>query len=435
MNSGRRAIAALATVLFWSLIVLVPAGSRANTCPDPEIQGFSERGLSRIGPAMQDYVDKGQLAGIDALLVRNGHSVFRDSWGYRNLASQQPMGHDSIFRIYSMSKPVTSVAVMMLVEERRLQLSDPVGQYLPEFTGMKVLEVGDDGSARIVDAKNPITVKHLLMHTSGLSYGFGDDEVDRRYLEAGVWEPGLTLEQVTTRVAALPLAHQPGAAWRYSVSTDILGRLVEVVSGTPLDEFMDTRIFTPLGMKDTGFFVPPEKLPRLAEIYGWGPEDSLIQLSGEQVPGVFKSKPTFLSGGGGLVSTSEDYRRFAQMLANKGSLNGVQLLDSKTVEDMTRNHLPNHLIPIFSDVPGGGFGLGFYVVVDKKGTNDLGSVGNYGWGGHASTVFWIDPVEHLVGVLLTQFIPSGFHRYNDDFRALVYQALIDGKPCAFTSDH
>jgi len=411
------------------------AWAREAACGDPGLEGFSAQRLERVSPVMQSYVDQGRLAGIVSLIARNGNVVHHEAFGDQEIQTGKPMELDSIFRIYSMTKPVTSVAAMILYEEGRFQLSDPISKYLPEFAQLQVYAGGEGADASFVQAQSPVTIKHLLTHTSGFIYGVADNEVGRRYRQANMFEPGLSLEQLTARLATLPLAHQPGTAWKYGFSTDVLGRLIEVISGQSLDVFMQQRIFEPLGMKDTGFHVPEEKWERLGEVYGWGPENSLIIKPREQVLGEFESPPALLSGGHGLVSTASDYWRFAQMLSNKGSNDGVRILGRKTVEYMTVNHLPADMVLINADTPGAGFGLGFYVVVDVSRTKTIESLGNYGWGGYASTFFWVDPVENLVGLVLTQFVPFGFHPYHENFRVLTYQALVDGGPGSCESIH
>ncbi len=380
--------------------------------------GMSATGLARIEPAMQRWVDEGRVAGIVTMVARRGRLVHWDAVGYRDLESKAELRKDDIFRIYSMTKPVTSVAVMMLVEEGKLALTDHVSRYLPAFANVMVYADG----AR-VPPRRPITIEDLLRHTSGLSYGppIGRTEVDAMYAEAGVFAGDLAT--LVERVAALPLVDHPGARWNYGVSTDVLGRLVEVVSGQPFGEFLERRIFTPLGMADTGFVVPDADGARVPAVYGRGRGG--IQVVDPPLGLSLRSRPALVSGGGGLVSTAADYVRFAQALLNGGELEGTRLLRPETVTLMRTNGLDTSLIPIGfgpQRLAGYGFGLGFSVLVDEDATPVPDHDGVFRWMGIGSTYFWIDPQAELVAIVLTQFYPL-LWALETEFQTLVYGAI------------
>jgi CubicO group peptidase (beta-lactamase class C family) len=394
----------------------------------PEVQGFSSQRLARINTVMQRYIDEQKLAGIITLIARRGHVVHFEKFGRADIEAGQPMQEDTIFRIYSMTKPITSVAVLMLFEKGRFRLTDPVADYLPAFKGVKVLEHPNEPQERLVDAERPITIHHLLTHTAGLSYGYDQIEsIDAAYQQ--LWRqvdtnPDFTLQAWVEGLARVPLLFHPGTAYRYSVATDVLGGLVQAVSGLPFAQFLQQRIFEPLGMVDTAFAVPAEKLHRLATNYGPREEGGLKVID---LPATSRyARPTqHPSGGGGLVSTTGDYLRFAQMLLNRGQLDGVRLLGRKTVELMTTNCLPAGVALDNNPNRGAGFGLGVSLLQDLGKIVQLGSVGNYGWGGAANTNFWIDPQEELIGIIMLQFMPSDTYPVVVDFRNLTYQALID----------
>jgi CubicO group peptidase (beta-lactamase class C family) len=326
-----------------------------------------------------------------------------------------------------MTKPITSTAVLMLFEEGHFRLTDPVSRYIPAFKDVKVLDNTAGSGVRYVNIARPITIHDLLTHTAGLSYGFDDNVYIDDLYRKHVWgaqeaNPDLTLEAFVGEIAKLPLAHQPGTLFRYSVATDVLGFLVQVVSGMPFDEFLKQRIFEPLGMVDTDFYVPPEKIERFAATYG-PDEQGGLKVTDPLKTSRYARPTKNPSGGGGLVSTTSDYLRFAQMLLNKGELDGVRLLGRKTVELMTTNHLPDGVHPF--DDAASGFGLGVSVLMDLGQSQMPGTVGNFGWGGAANTNFWIDPKEELIGILMLQFMPSDTYPVTPDFHILTYQALVD----------
>jgi len=407
----------------------------------PERVGFSATRLGRIGDLMRRYVDGGKLAGTVSLVSRRGQVVYFDDYGQRNLETGAEMTLDTLFRIYSMTKPITSVAALMLFEDGHYLLDDPIANFLPAFADVQVCVGTDKMGMQLARPERPPTVRDLFCHTAGLSYGwFQDTPVDQAYREAAVgFKPDYDLAEGVERLAKLPLAYHPGRVWRYSYATDVLGRLVEVWSGESLDEFFQRHIFAPLGMNDMAFHVGLEKVVRLAGCYTLAntarftiekgtPSDaeSRLTATNELAADTFTARPAYFSGGGGLVASTSDYLRFCQMLLNRGVLDGVRILGRKTVELMTTNHLPPELIPINISIPdpGAGFGLGVKVLVDQAASGRLGSPGMYGWGGAATTTFWIDPVEEVIGIFMTQFMPSGHYPITTEFQRTVYQALV-----------
>ncbi len=381
----------------------------------PEEVGISAARLERISPVMQRWVDNDKIPGALTMIAREGRLVHFEKFGMQDVATAKPIEFDTIFRIYSMTKPITSIAVMMLYEEGHFQLDSPVSEFIPAFKDMKVY--ANHGDA-IVDAEREMTVKHLLTHTSGLIYG-GDwvHPINDRYREANFFTGDLA--HMVNELGNIPLLHHPGDAWNYGMSTDVLGYLVEVVSGMPFAEFLKRRIFEPLDMVDTDFSVPEEKTDRYATLYEPA-EDGGIQVI-KNAPVSSGPLSFFHAGGAGLQSTAADYLRFCQMMLNEGELDGTRLLGRKTVELTTMNHISEDWQPMWRT--GSGFGLGFAVVTNVADTHALGSLGIYSWGGLASTIFWIDPVEELIAILMTQLIgDSPFHA---QFRVLTYQSIID----------
>ena len=391
----------------------------------PEQVGFSSERLQRVEAMTQRYVDEGKLAGLVTLVARQGSVVQFDKYGVQDLETGDLMALDSIFRIYSMTKPITTVALMMLYEQGLFQLRDPVSQFIPAFAATKVWA----GEGQLVDPAREITIYDLLTHTAGLSYGGYEETgspVDKLYDEADLESAEIDNEEMVRRIANLPLLYHPGQKWFYSVATDVLGHLVEVISGMGLDAYFEEQILAPLGMEDTAFYVPEAKVERFAALYGPG-GDGGLELLDAPATGAWSRLPRPLYGGHGLVSTTIDYYRFCQMLLNGGELDGLRLLGRKTVELMTMNHLSESMIPIGwpPDVMHGyGFGLGFRIRVDDAQAGLLGSVGEYAWGGYASTSFFIDPKEELIAIMMPQFLPSGYYPILEEFRVLVYQALV-----------
>ncbi len=385
----------------------------------PEEVGLSSAALDRLSSAIKDRVASGHVPGAVALVARHGKVAYFESFGAANPVTGAPMGNDSIFRIYSMTKAVVSVGIMMLWEEGRLLLGDPIEKYLPEFASMNVGVIKGE-TLETVPANRSITVQDLLRHTSGLTYEFrGNSLVHKTYMDARVMRLKQTNTDQSQMLAKLPLLHQPGARWEYSRSTDVLGRLIEVIAGQTLGVFLSERILGPLGMTDSGFSVPEKDHGRIAEPFAKDPENgtdiSLLDV---------KRTALFESGGGGMVATTMDYARFLAMLLGNGKLGDTRLLGRKTIELMTADHLgtvtgPADLLP-----PGHGFGLGFAVRTAAGMAPFPGSVGNYYWGGAAGTTFWVDPAERLFAVMMIQ-APVQREHYRLLFRDLVYAAIAD----------
>ena len=385
----------------------------------PEDVGLSGAGLARLGNVIREEIARGRVPGAVALVARRGRVAYFERFGVRDPASEAPMAEDSIFRIYSMTKPIVSVAAMMLWEEGRFLLSDPIGKYLPELAHPKVA-VARGAEIELAPAERPITIQDLLRHTSGLTYEFrGSGPVHKMYTAARIYVRDQSNADQVATLGKMPLLDQPGTKWEYSRSTDVIGRLVEVLSGSTLGEYLQRRVLSPLRMVDTAFHVPPNMLGRLAEAFSKDPDTG----NGVQLINV-RDAPKFQSGGGGLVSTAADYARFLQMLLNGGRLDAVRLLSRKTIELMTSDHLGP--ITGASDLllPGYGFGLGFAVRLQPGMAPVPGSVGQYFWGGLAGTTFWVDPKEELFAILLIQ-APGQRDYFRNLFRDLVYAAFDD----------
>ncbi len=409
--------------LFLVLFFLAPSVSgQGLPTAKPNEMGFSSTRLNRIKPFMQSYVDQGKLPGLITMIARHGKVVHFEKYGVMDV--DKPMQFDTIFRIASMTKPITSVAIMMLYEEGKFLLNDPISKFIPKFKDVKVFSHIDKNGLRLVEPNNPITIRDLLTHTSGLTYGFfGNTPVDSMYRKAALFSG--TLEEMVQKVTKLPLIYQPGTKWNYSVSTDVLGYLVEVLSGKPFNEFLQQRVvFKPLGMNDTDFYVPQGKINRFAASYRRA-KDGTIQVSDKPETSTFLKHPTLCSGGGGLVSTASDYMRFAQMLLNKGELEGTRLLGRKTVEFMTKNQLSDELLPIHPGLLGQGFGLGFAVLESTAQSYSIGSEGEFEWRGIYNTFFWVDPKEDMILILMTQFSPYLYYPTYKEFKVLTYQAIVD----------
>jgi CubicO group peptidase (beta-lactamase class C family) len=385
----------------------------------PEEIGFSSMRLARLGAVMRDEIERGRVPGAVALIARRGRIGFFESFGQRDAATGAPMAKDTIFRIYSMTKPITSVAAMMLWEEGRFLLSDPIAKYLPELSELQVA-VERGAEIERVPLERAITIQDLLRHTAGLTYEFrGSGPVQKMYMSARIYSLAQSNADQVATLGRMPLLHQPGTRWEYGRSTDVLGRLIEVLSGQRLSEFFEQRILAPLGMVDTAFHVPRRHHSRLAEATARDPDSgAAVQLLDVREP------PNFESGGGGLVSTASDYARFLQMLLDGGRLGGCRLLSRKTIELMTADHLgpmtgAPDLLP-----PGHGFGLGFAVRLHPGIAHTPGSIGLYFWGGLAGTTFWVDPAEQLFALMLIQ-APGRRDYYRTLFRDLVYAAIDD----------
>jgi CubicO group peptidase (beta-lactamase class C family) len=397
--------------------------------------GFSADRLKRIDSHFARYVDDGRLAGWHIVVTRRGHVAYSSTYGQADIEAGRPVADDTVWRIYSMSKPITSVAAMMLWEEGHFELTDEISKWLPEFANPRVYDKGSTLRPFTVAATEPIRVWHLLTHTSGLTYGFiNTTVVDALYRAAGydLGSPGgVDLATAVSTWAKLPLLFNPGTAWGYSVATDVLGRLVEVISGQTLAEFFAERIFAPLGMTETGFWMDTLDPARLSALYSPNPATGRAMRL-EALTNRALEKPEFLSGGGGLLSTAADYHRFTQMLLHEGELDGVRLLGPRTVKFMTRNHLPGGLdlgalsTGGFAETTfeGIGFGLGFAVVRDPVPARVPTSEGSYYWGGAASTAFWVDPAEELTAMLFTQLMPSSTYPVRPQLRQMVYSAIV-----------
>ena len=402
----------------------------------PEEVGLSSERLNRIGNAIQASIDAGRLAGGVSLVARHGKIAYFKAFGMADRDAKKPMKTDSIFRICSMSKPITSLAVMILYEEGRFTLNESVADFIPEFKDMKVLDPPSPQDktsppGALVNAKRPITILHLLTHTSGLTYPW-NARLGRAYNAAGLGA-GLLQQEGSTgdsikKLASMPLLFQPGDAWEYSLSDDVLGYFVERVSGMPFDKFLEERIFKPLGMKNTYFYLPDDKVPRLAAAYSYSPEKGLEVIPEGKVvkEGEFsyssdypyRGPRTYFSGGGGLSSTTEDYYRFCQMMLNGGQLNGVRVISRKSVELMSSNQVQGKVDDF-------GYGLGFGATSEPRFLHELGSVGSYNWGGFYYTSFVIDPKEDLVAVFMAQLHPAGDLNLATKAIELAYQAITD----------
>ena len=401
-------------------------------CP-PETVGLCSDRLENITRWMHEKVDSGQLPGALVAVVRGDNLVYQKYCGMADMEAGKPVDADTIFRFYSMTKPITTVAAMMLYEKGLFQLDDPVSKFLPAFCDMQVFVSGDENKYTTEPAERDFTIRELMTHTSGLTYGWIDAHpVDRIYQarEIDFQTAGLPLSSMIERLARAPLICQPGAEWNYSVSTDVLGHLVEVISGEPLDQYFQNHILGPLGMTDTAFQVAADKVDRFAANYTCTEDRKTKLIEAPQGSRFTKPVVTF-SGGGGLTSTVADYLRFTRMMSNYGELDGVRLLGRKTVEFMTINHLPGDLASMGQEkcaetsFNGIGGGLGFSVMLDPAKANVVGTPGEYAWGGAASTAFWIDPGEDMTVIFLTQLMPSSAYPLRRELRALTYQALID----------
>ena len=391
----------------------------------PESVGMDSARLDRISQAMQGYVDEGLLAGVVTMAARDNKVVHFESVGFRDLEAQAPMSNDALFRIYSMSKPITGVALMILYEEGKFRLADPVEKYLPELKDLQVYAGTDETGNIITEPQDhKMTIRELMSHTGGLSYGiFSRSAVDTKYVDADLLNTNNTLEEFTSKLGQIPLKHQPGTRWEYSVSVDVQGYLVEKLAGQPFGSFLEERIFDPLEMSDTDFHVPEEKVSRFAQVYGYDDQGKLE--AGEGFPGAdFLIDPVFESGGGGLVSTAMDYMRFSQMVLNGGELDGVRILAPLTVDLMHRDQTPKAMAGSVLGAQGTSFGLDFAVIEDPVEAESY-STGEFYWGGAAGTWFWIDPVENLVFVGMIQQFGNKLPDVRSTSKRLLYQSILD----------
>ncbi len=416
-------VAAAAAVLA-AAVLASPA-----TLPDSALAGFSAERLTRIDRTIQGYVDRGQVPGAVGLIARGGKIVYHRSFGFRDVESKAAMANDAIFRIASMTKPIASVAAMTLWEEGRFQLRDPVSRYMPEFSDMQValpVAPGESyrGPYRTVAASRPITIQHLLTHTAGLPNPYRGITREMYSQLRSSRKPGGTVADYVSALSKLPLNFEPGTRWEYGPATDVLGRLVEVLSGMTLNEFLSERIFEPLGMNDTHFYIPRSKVPRFAALYQPDDDGKIeLQEAPDENSRWIREPHAYFSAGGGLASTTTDYFRFHQMMLNGGELDGVRILGPRTVRLMTSNHTAD--LPIWLRGPGFGFGLGYSITVDQGLSAMPSAVGTYGWGGAYCTVFWVDPADEVIGILMTQVRPYTHLNIRQDFQTLAYQALVD----------
>jgi CubicO group peptidase (beta-lactamase class C family) len=406
-----------------------------NPVETPEEVGLSSERLARIPDFFQAYLDRKKVSGMSFLIARGGRIAYQHCMGVQDFDTNSPITADTIFRIYSMSKPITSVALMMLYEEGKFRLDHEVSRYIPEFAQLKVYDQGGIDDYTTKPLERPMIVRDLLTHTSGLTYGFMfQNTVDRLYRKGPINDARsskMTLEEYCIELAKMPLVFSPGTAWNYSVSTDVCGRLVEVMSGMNLDEFFEKRIFEPLDMKDTSFDIPTDKVDRFASCYERDPKTKETRLQDSGSDSSYLGKKSFFSGGGGLISTIGDYYKFCQMLLNGGELNGKRLLSPTTIDFMTTNHLPENKTmsdmgdSLFSEnrMDGSGFGLGFSVILNPVDVMAVGSAGSFSWGGAASTYFWIDPAEDLLAIFMTQLMPSDAYPMRAQLQQLTYAAI------------
>jgi len=398
----------------------------------PEAAGFSAKRLERITDHLnRNYIGPGKIAGCQVAVSRHGHLAYFRSLGLMDRERNRPMQDDTIFRIYSMTKPITSVALMQLYEQGHFQLNDPVHRVIPSWRDQQVYVEGEGEHMVLRKPATPMTFRHVLSHTAGLSYGATKHPVDKVYRANRIRrDQGETLETFVGKLANVPLHFTPGERWMYSYATDVCGHLVEAISGQPLDEYFAEHIFEPLGMTDTAFFVAPEKQGRFAANYERAADKSL-KLLDDPEKSAYLARPSFLSGGGGLTGTTADYLRFCEMLRARGRLGDARIIGSRTLELMTRNHLTGGdlstmAVGAFSETAydGVGFGLGFAMSLDEVATGALGE-GDYYWGGAASTIFWVDPKEDLTAVFMTQLMPSATFNFRGQLKNIIYGAIED----------
>ena len=417
---GRRCCTLLTPLALGVLAVGGPAAAQGQGLPTatPESVGLSSARLGRVTDALQAHVDAGHIAGVVGAVVRHGRLVYMEALGQANIEAARPMPEDAIFRLYSMTRSITSLAAMILWEEGAFQLDDPVSRYLPQFGDQRVFaDARSPSMDRTQSRRGDITVEHLFLHTSGM--GSRSSSI---YRAEGVRSRSISLREMVDNAARTPLFEDPGTNWRYGISTTILGRLVEVWSGMPLEDFLQRRVFEPLGMTDTGFWVEPERADRLATVYRPSPEGELRPHQIEDVP--FTEQPLLIEGGVGLVASTMDFLRFSQMFLNGGELDGRRLLRPGTVAMMTVNRVPDALLPLNPRSLGRGWGLGFSIVIDAREFSYPMNDGESWWDGSAGTRFWIDPVEDMVTIVMAQLSPARGEGFREDFKTGVYEAII-----------
>lgn len=404
---------------------------------DAEAAGMHPGRLARVDEHLRSrYVEPGKIAGCQVAVIRRGSLAHFSNLGLADRERNVPVAEDTIWRIYSMTKPITGVALMSLYERGTFQLTDPVTRFIPQWKDMKVAERAEDGSRRLVDPRRPINVRDCLMHMSGLGYGRDNADLNLEAQDGRLRPPSSrfdSLADMVDRQATWPLRFEPGTRWLYSFGTDVCARLVEIISGQNFDDYLEEQIFSPLAMTDTSFHVPDSEVGRFAAMYGRNARKELV-LVDDPATSTYRTPPKFLSGGGGLVSTIGDYLRFCQMLLGGGELEGRRVLGPKTVQLMTINHLPGGGTLTDFALPGGygevgfdgmGFGLTMAVSQGPAATGVIGSPGEFMWGGAASTIFWVDPVEELIVVFMTQLLPSGTFNFRGQLKSLVYPAIVE----------
>ena len=399
----------------------------------PKRAGFAPERINRITDHLiRNYIEPEKITGCQLIVARHGQVAYFKSLGQRDRERRKPTADDTIYRLYSMTKPIASVALMMLYEQGRFQLNDPVSRFIPSWRDHKVWVSGVGAEMETAAPPSPMTMRHVLSHTGGLTYGGTRHPVDRIYREVGVNRgPGETLAGFAEKLAKVPLRYNPGEHWMYSLSTDVCGYLVEAISGTRFDRFLQDNIFDPLDMKDTSFYVAPRKVERFAANYE-RQADKTLKLLDDPERSAYLKEPTFFSGGGGLTGTTADYFRFCEMLRRGGELDGARIIGPRTLDMMHRNHLPGGkdlaslALDDFAETAyeGVGFGLGFASTLDEVAAGTLGA-GDYYWGGAASTIFWVDPKEDLVAIFMTQFMPSATFNFRGQLKNIIYSAIVE----------
>ena len=421
---NRLALAAALSTALAGAPMLALARDASLKPASPESVGFSSERLKALNATMHGFVDRGEVPGVVTYVARHGKVVAYDLYGKSDLATGAPLKEDTIFRMYSQTKPVTGVAMMILYEQGKWRLDDPVTKYVPGFKSLKVYKgVGRDGKPILEPIARSATMRELMTHTAGFAYGLvTDNPVDKAYRDSSLLG-SRNLQGMVDTAAGLPLANEPGAQWRYSIAVDVQGYIVEKLSGQSLPDFMKANIFDPLGMKDTGFYIPEAKRDRQAALY-YLKDGKPVPAEGFMVLDITK-QPTAANGGGGLVSTVGDFARFAQMLLNGGELDGVRILSPSTIKLMASNHLSDKVLAQQPLGPGVGFGLDVAVVMDPAAAGETGGKGTYSWGGAAGTWFWVDPENDVIVLGMIQVLSASSLQLNDLSRALVYQALVD----------
>ncbi len=426
-RSSRHDIPTMRKAILLTAIVLVivvfdaPASAQGLPTATPESVGLSSAQLDRVTAGLQAHIDQGHIAGVVAAVVRDGRLVYMEALGQADIEAARPMPKDAIFRLYSMTRSMTSLAAMILWEEGAFQLDDPISRYLPQFMGQRVFaDAGSPDMNQTQSRDGDITVEHLLLHTSGLG-----SRSSGIYRAEGVRLRSISVEQMVDNAARTPLFEDPGTNWRYGISTTILGRLVEVWSGKPLEDYLQERVFGPLGMTDTRFWVEPERADRLATVYRASREGELRPYQMEEIP--FTEQPVLIEGGVGLVASTMDFLRFSQMFLNGGELDGNRVLQPETIAMMTVNRIPDALLPIGFGRPtlGQGWGFGFSIVMDASQYAYPVNDGDFWWDGSAGTRFWIDPTENMVTIVMAQVSPAGGRGFREEFKTGVDEAITE----------